>query len=98
MKNRNIAATLSFFVPGSGLWYLGRRRWAIANLLAATGLLLSAGGIEAATERIHYVILAVAAGSAGLAHAVGGNCRAASPAKQVTHGPVANSESHGKSE
>ena len=71
MKKRNLAATLSFIVPGAGLWYLGRHRWAIANILAVTGLVLSAGGVEAIAERIHYVILTVAAGSAGLAHAVG---------------------------
>ncbi|NQV22949.1 MAG: hypothetical protein HQ518_01165 [Rhodopirellula sp.] len=73
MKNRTIAATLNFFAPGVGLWYLGKHRWAVGNLIAATGLVLSAGGVESIAERIHYVILGVAAGSAGLAHAVGGD-------------------------
>jgi len=90
MKNRNIAASLNFFVPGSGLWYLGKRRWAIANLFAATGILLSAGGIEVAAERIHYVILAVAAGSAGLAHAVGSN-RGKASTQKISHVKGGNS-------
>ena len=98
MENQNVGAALNFFVPGSGFWYLGKHRWAIANLFVATGILLSAGGIEAVAERIHYVILAVAAGSAGLAHAVGSNSRAASPSNQASYGQNANSESLGKSE
>jgi hypothetical protein len=69
MKKANIAAALSFVVPGAGLWFLGKPLWAVVNLLVAAGLVLLLSGFEPANERIHYVILAVAAGSSGLAHA-----------------------------
>lgn len=65
-----IAATLSFLIPGAGLWWLGRRRLAVINLLAATGFIgavwLIAGG--AVAENIHYLLLVAAAASAGVAH------------------------------
>jgi hypothetical protein len=70
MKKSTVAAALNFVIPGAGLWYLGRKFWAFANLLGAMALV---PGITAAGqfgEQIHYVMLAVAAGSAGLAHAV----------------------------
>jgi hypothetical protein len=69
MKKANIAAALSFVVPGAGLWFLEKRLWAVVNLLVATSLVLLLSGFGPANERIHYVILAVAAGSSGLAHA-----------------------------
>jgi hypothetical protein len=65
MKKANIAAALSFVVPGAGLWFLEKRLWAVVNLLVATSLVLLLSGFGPANERIHYVILAVAAGSSG---------------------------------
>ncbi len=71
MKKSTIAAVLNFVIPGAGLWYLGRRSWAAANVLGATALVLGITATGQLSEQIHYVILAVAAGSAGLAHAAG---------------------------
>lgn len=71
MKKSTIAATLNFGIPGAGLWYLGKRTLAVVNLLLATALVAGLAGHPLFGERIHYVILAAAAGSAGLAHAIG---------------------------
>lgn len=71
MKKSTIAATLNFGIPGAGLWYLGKRSWAVVNLLLATAFVAFVAGHPQLGERIHYVILTAAAGSAGLAHAVG---------------------------
>ena len=71
MKKSTVAAVLNFVIPGAGLWYLGRRSWAAGNLLGATVLVLGITTAGQLSEQVHYVILAVAAGSAGLAHAVG---------------------------
>ncbi len=70
MKKSTIAAALNFLIPGAGLWYLGKTLLAVANLLAATALVVGITGVGGLSEQIHYVILGVAAGSAGLAHAV----------------------------
>jgi hypothetical protein len=71
MKKSTVAAVLNFVIPGAGLWFLGRKSWAAANLLGATVLVLGITAAGQLSEQVHYVILAVAAGSAGLAHAVG---------------------------
>jgi hypothetical protein len=67
-----IAAILSFVLPGAGLWYVGRRALAIANLVVATLALTACwlAGSGAVIDHIHYVALVIAAASAGLAHAV----------------------------
>ena len=70
MKRRTIATVMSLFVPGSGLWYLHRKSAAVINLALAI-LIPTLIGLFWTTEYIHYVLLAVAAGSAGYAHAVG---------------------------
>ncbi len=75
MKKPTVAATLNFVIPGAGLWYLGRKLWAGANLLGATALVLGVVAAGQVSEQIHYVILAVAAGSAGLAHAIAANTK-----------------------
>jgi hypothetical protein len=36
LRRAAIAATLSFLIPGAGLWWLGHRRLAVINLLVAT--------------------------------------------------------------
>lgn len=71
MKKSTIAATLNFGIPGAGLWYLGKRSWAVVNFLLATTFVVALASHPLLGERIHYVILAAAAGSAGLAHAIG---------------------------
>lgn len=72
MREPIIAAALNFVVPGAGLLYLGRRWPAAANfavaVLIVVGLLLAAP--QFFHESMHYVVLAIAAGSAGCAHAV----------------------------
>ena len=69
MKKSTIAAVTSFVVPGAGLWYLGKRAAGVMNLLVATVIIVLLAGVV--PEQIHYVILAIVAGSAGLAHAIG---------------------------
>lgn len=70
MKSPRLAAVLSFIVPGAGLWYLGQRFWGAMNLLGATAMVVLLSRDPQGLEQIHYVFLAVAAGSAGLAHAM----------------------------
>lgn len=67
MKRSTIAATLSFLVPGAGLWYLGEFRHAMINIVVAavlTAIILATGH-----EHLLWGVLAVAAGSSGYAHA-----------------------------
>ena len=70
MKRATKAAILSLVIPGTGLWYSGHGRLGIINLLIA--LCLPAAGFVTGfmAEHVHYVFLAIAAGSAGLAHAM----------------------------
>lgn len=75
MKNSIIATALNFIVPGSGLWYYGKRSWGVVNFLIATVIVAVLAGHPLAGERIHYVILAVAAGSAGAAHSAASRVR-----------------------
>ena len=71
MKSQRVATLLNFLVPGAGLWYLGRSEFAISNALTAFAVLFAwTGWVEGGMESIHYAILAIAAGSAGIAHAV----------------------------
>jgi hypothetical protein len=68
MKRSFTAAFLSAVLPGAGLWYLGRRGPAICNFLVALSvplICLTAGFLS---EHILWIFLAIAAGSAGLAH------------------------------
>lgn len=67
MKRSTKAAALSFFVPGAGLWYLGKPLHAVMNLLVAA--ILTTLALVSGHEHLHYAILAIAAGSAGYAHA-----------------------------
>jgi len=68
MKPTVIAPLLNAILPGAGLWYLGESARGIANFLAAVAVTAVAGLLG--TEHIHYVLLAIATGSAGYAHAV----------------------------
>ena len=69
MSRSAVAAVLSFLIPGAGLWYVGRSGRAIINFVVAAIITLCA--LYTAHEHVHYALLAVAAGSAGYAHAVG---------------------------
>lgn len=70
MKHRTIATALNFVIPGAGLWYLGLKKAGILNLLVAI-LIPTVIGMFWPGEHVLYVLLAVAAGSAGFAHAAG---------------------------
>ncbi len=68
MKQTVTAPLLNALLPGAGLWYLGRSGRALANLLLAVAIVGTAS--IRGTEHMHYVLLAIIAGSAGYAHAV----------------------------
>ena len=72
MKSSTIAAVFNFCIPGAGLWYLGKRKLATVNFIIACVVpsALSIAAPELIAGRLHYVLLAIAAGSAGFAHAV----------------------------
>lgn len=71
-KNPTIAAVLNFILPGAGLWYTGHRVWGAVNfgIVVAVPLALLLFATEFFSQAVHYVVLALAAASAGLAHAV----------------------------
>lgn len=68
MKHRTAATALNFVIPGAGLWYLGLTKAGILNLLVAV-LVPTVIGMFWPGEHVLYILLAVAAGSAGFAHA-----------------------------
>lgn len=67
MRSTVTAPLLNALLPGAGMWYLGRPGRAIANFGLA--VLITAVASVFGSEHIHYVLLAIAAGSAGYAHA-----------------------------
>jgi hypothetical protein len=73
MKSPARAFLLSFVIPGLGLAYLGKRRSAALNFLVAVFVPVATYLLwpDTSLDFMHYVVLAIAAGSAGLAHAVG---------------------------
>ncbi len=91
MKNPWHAFVLSLLVPGAGLAYCGKWAWAGANLLVATLAIVGVLAFYPNTviyDHIHYLIMALAAGSAGLAHAVATQARRRTllePAKYDLH-------------
>ena len=70
MKKSTKAACLSLLIPGAGLLYCGRRQWALWNLLAGVTvpLVLLWSGFPG--EHVLWILLGIAAGSAGWANAV----------------------------
>jgi hypothetical protein len=73
MKSPFLACTLSFFLPGDGLWYLGWRGWAVVNLLAvlAVGVVAALALPEDVFDRnIGLMGAACGGGSGGLAMAL----------------------------
>jgi hypothetical protein len=73
MKKPIVAFTLSFFLPGAGLAYLGKWKWAFINLGVvllvgvAAALLLSE---EFFDQYCHYIAVGCSGGSGGLAQAL----------------------------
>jgi hypothetical protein len=73
MKRPWLAFTLSFFLPGAGLWYLGKWMWGCANLalVLAIGVIATFALSEEAFEKyIRILAVGCAGGSGGLAMAV----------------------------
>ena len=84
MTRSTTATLLSFVLPGAGLWYLGRHRKAVVNFVAA--VLASIAGLLWANEHVHYVILGIAAGSAGYAHATARTLGPGHESQNAPHG------------
>jgi len=92
MKSPRIATVLNFFLPGAGLLYLGAIRSAIANVAVAIGIpVLWTVGTRDGTDFLHYIALAIAAGSAGFAHAVAGRQKNSDSSRSSDSNDVANS-------
>lgn len=72
MKRSTKASLLSFILPGAGLWYCGWRKSAIVNFLLAAAIPVVGLATGFFSEHIQWVFLAVAAGSAGIAHSMSG--------------------------
>ena len=73
MKNSWYAFVLSFVVPGAGLAYCHKWTWAAGNLALVTvaiAVVVFFFPGSLVYDHIHYLIVALAAGSAGFAHAV----------------------------
>ena len=71
MKKPWLAFLCSFFVPGAGLAYLGNWLAGIVNLCLATLIVVGFMMVQPdqSLDYLHYVILVIAAGSGGFAHA-----------------------------
>jgi hypothetical protein len=73
MKRSTKASLCSLILPGAGLWYLGRRKSAAINLLVALVIPAMALSTDFLAEHAQWIFLAIAAGSAGVAHAASGS-------------------------
>ncbi len=69
MRKSTIAALMSVVIPGAGLVYCGRVRLALVNLVMALVVPLVAVWAGFPGEHVLWLVLAIAAGSAGFAHA-----------------------------
>lgn len=73
MKKPFVAFLLSFFLPGAGLAYLGKWKWAFVNFAVvlligiAAVVFLSEEGFE---RYIRYISIGCSGGSGGLAQAL----------------------------
>lgn len=72
MKHSTKAAILSLVLPGAGLWYCGRRKMAVVNFIIALSVPAVGLTMGFLAEHLQWIFLAIAAGSAGLAHAMSG--------------------------
>jgi hypothetical protein len=73
MKSPLLAFTLNFFLPGAGLWYLGKPGWGAANFFVVLAIGIAAAGLlpeEAFDKYSRYLALVCASGSGGLAQAL----------------------------
>ena len=73
MKSPLLAFTLSFFLPGAGLWYLGKWAWGFVNLaiVLVIGVIAAFALDEEIFERyIRYFCIACSSGSGGLVMAL----------------------------
>ena len=73
MKSPLLAFTLNFFLPGTGLWYLGKMGWGIINLFVVltVGLIAVLVLPEDVFDRyIRYLAIGCSGGSGGLAMAL----------------------------
>lgn len=69
MKKPLKAALWSLFIPGAGLWYCGQPGRGIVNFVIAVLAPLMGFFTGFLGEHFQWLILAIAAGSAGFAHA-----------------------------
>jgi hypothetical protein len=71
MSHPQTAFLLNFIIPGVGLAYLGKKSVAMVNFGIAVILPLAACWFwpETSSNWVRYLILAIAAGSGGFAHA-----------------------------
>lgn len=72
-KSPLLALTLSFFLPGAGLWYLGRWGWGFVNLVVVLAIGLIAVFVLAEgvfDQSIRYIAIGCSGGSGGLAMAL----------------------------
>jgi hypothetical protein len=73
MKKPIVAFTLSFFLPGAGLAYLGKWKWGFINLGIVLLIGVAAAFIlsdETFERYIRYIAIGCAGGSGGLAQAL----------------------------
>lgn len=72
MKNPWLAFTLSFILPGAGLWYLGQ--WSRGAINLGTVIMIGLATLylpnEVFDKTVHYILFGCAVGSGGLAHAL----------------------------
>ncbi len=69
---RWLAVGLNVLLPGLGLLYLARWRWALANFLVVQGIVAACFLVAEPTilEHIHWVFLILMVGSGAVAHAL----------------------------
>jgi hypothetical protein len=72
MKKPWLAFLFSLIIPGAGLAYLGKWKSAALNfvLVQAVILVVLLKPVQQLSEHFHYIVLALHAASAGVAHAV----------------------------
>jgi hypothetical protein len=73
MKKPFLAFILSFLLPGAGLAYLGKWKWAIVNLVVVFGIgvaLVFALSEEVYDHYIRFIAMGCAGGSGGLAQTI----------------------------
>lgn len=87
MKSPFLAFTLSFFLPGAGLWYLGKLAWGFVNLavVLVIGFIAALALSEEALEKyIRFLAIGCGSGSGGLAMAL---------AQQMNKGTITGGDS-----